>query len=91
MLAVQGLLVAISIASMLTAIFAFRFRAWHRRGLLALYFAFFLVLEGVLSWLFLPPGVMGVEVGYVCVAITALFVLAGHVVRNLERNADRDG
>lgn len=89
MLVLQSILVSVSIASMLTAVYAFRYRAWDKKLLLAGYFALFFAIEWAAESMFIPAGALGVEVGYVCFAITALFVLAGHFVQHLERLGER--
>ena len=81
---VTSLAVAFSIALLLTASFAFRFRNSRRPKLLAAYFLLFLALEWIGERFFLPPGSLGIEVAYVCFTLTAVFVGATWIVQRYE-------
>jgi hypothetical protein len=82
--------VAISIAAMLTAIFAFRFDAGRRPLALTGYFCLFLAVEWFAGHYFLPAGALGLETATVCAAIAALFGGATYIRDRLE-NSDGDG
>jgi len=68
--------VGFSVALVLTAMFAFRFRGWERPLRLFGYFALFLALEGVSAKFLLPPNVFGSEVGWVCLGLSVPFIVA---------------
>lgn len=78
------LIISASIATLLTAIFAFRFRTWNRKGLLAVYFLVFFGLELTLQELFIPPGALGLEVAAVCFFIAGLFIAATRFAMHAE-------
>jgi hypothetical protein len=78
--------VAGSIASVMTAVFAFRFRTWKAPRRLASYFATFFGLELAMERFVLPPGLLGIEVAAVCFAIALLFVGAILATRHLEQD-----
>ena len=63
---------ALGLASVLTAGFALRFRYWRSPKVLVAYFSFFFALEVVASTWLLPPDAFGVEIGVVCLVLTAL-------------------
>jgi hypothetical protein len=69
-------LVGISIAALLTSLFAFRFDAGRERWLLAFYFTLFLVIEWTASRFFLPADALGIEVAAVCFGLAILFAMA---------------
>jgi hypothetical protein len=68
--------VSFSIALVLTAFFAFRWRVWRRPGLLAAYFVLFFAVEWAVEAALLPEGALGPEVAYVCLGITGVLVVA---------------
>ena len=68
--------VAFSIASVLTAVFAFRFRNSRRPGVLVAYFLIFFVVEWLASHFFIPPGAFGIEIALICFPLTGVFVVA---------------
>ncbi len=80
-----GLVVAVSVASAFTALFAFRYRNWQRPKLLAVYFLGFAALEWTAGRLLLPEGALGIEVAIVCFALAVLFGGATVVARRIER------
>lgn len=82
--------VAIAIAAMLTAIFAFRFRPAKRPVALLAYFSLFLGIEWIAGHYFIPPGSLGIEVALVCGLIAVLFVGATILTERLERSARDD-
>lgn len=67
------LLVASSVALLLTALFAFRHDNGRRPGLLGVYFVGFFGLEWYAETRLLPPGTIPVEVAYVCFPLAAVF------------------
>jgi hypothetical protein len=71
-----SILVGISIAALLTSLFAFRFDMGRRPGVLAAYFALFLGIEWVASRFFLPPDALGLDVAAVCFGLAILFAAA---------------
>jgi hypothetical protein len=71
-----SVLVGISIAALLTSLFAFRFDAGRQRWLLAGYFTVFLVIESVAARFFLPADALGIEVAAVCFALAIVFAMA---------------
>jgi hypothetical protein len=79
-------LVGLSIASLLTAMFAFRFDAGRKVGVLVAYFALFFGIEWLADRFLLPPGALGMEVVYVCFALTILFVIGTGIVRRLDEH-----
>lgn len=83
----EALIVAGSIALLLTAAFTFRFRMWSRPGVVASYFATFFALEYAAEALLLPPGTLGLEVTYLCLPLVGVFGLAIVAARRLERAA----
>ncbi len=80
-----ALIVAASVASVFTALFAFRYRTWQRPKLLVVYFLGFAILEWTTARFLLPEGALGIEVAIVCFLLALLFVGATVVVRRLER------
>jgi len=85
---VTSLAVACSIALLLTASFAFRFRNSRQPKLLIAYFVLFLSLEWVGERYFLPRGALGIEVAAVCFALAAVFVAAIYLVGRYEASLD---
>jgi len=83
-----SLVVAFSIASVLTAIFAFRFRNSRRPWLLVGYFLVFFVAEWVASRFFIPPGAFGMEIALVCFPLAAIFVVASILSHRWEADDD---
>jgi len=71
-----SVLVGISIAALLTSLFAFRFDMGRERWLLAGYFVSFLVIEWIAARFFLPPDALGGEVAAVCFALAIIFAMA---------------
>lgn len=71
-----SILVGLSIAALLTSLFAFRFDAGREWRLLALYFSVFFGIEWGLSRYFLPKDALGIETAAVCFALAILFVMA---------------
>jgi hypothetical protein len=83
-----SIVVAFSIASVLTAIFAFRFRNSRRPLLLAGYFLVFFVVEWVASYFFIPPGAFGMEIALVCFPLTVVFIFASVLSHRWEADED---
>ena len=79
-----AVLIAVSIAAAMTAIFAFRFRVWGKPWTLVGYFALFQALELLAQSYWIPPGALGVEVALVCFAIAMLFAVASSVAKRAE-------
>ena len=84
------IVISLSIASALTAIFAFRFRTYKTPRVLAAYFTGFFLLELLAEKLVIPPGLLGLEVAWVCFAIALLFVVATLATRKLESDTEDD-
>ena len=86
-------LVGLSIASLLTAMFAFRYDAGRDPRVLVGYFALFFSIEWAAERFLLPPDVLGMEVAYVCFGLTILFVIGTTLVRRFdqrEKAAERE-
>ena len=81
---------AASIAAVLTASAALRFRLWKRPRTLVLYFLFFLAAESFLHGYFLPEIAMGIEVAYVCFPLAGVLTLASLGLRRHENNIGSD-
>jgi hypothetical protein len=77
-------LVGLSIASLLTAMFAFRHEAGRNPRVLVGYFLLFFAFETFAEHFLVPPGALGIQVAYVCFALTIPFVAAAVIVRKLE-------
>lgn len=84
------LVTALSIATLATALFAFRFQARRRPRTLLAYFVFVFGLEWVAQRMFLPPNAFGLEVAAVCGGITVLFLIAIALQRRLEESSRRE-
>jgi hypothetical protein len=82
-----SVLVGISIAALLTSLFAFRFDLGRERALLAGYFAFFLVIEWIATRFFLPPDALGSEVAAVCFVLAIIFAMATEYRQKKEAEA----
>ena len=67
---------ATGIATVLTALFALRFRTWRSPRILALYFIFFFSVEFAVTHWLLPEDAFGPEIGFVCLGISALVFAA---------------
>jgi hypothetical protein len=81
---------ATAAASLVTALFAFKFVYWRRPWLLAIYFAFFWVSEVIVDIYFLPPGIFGTGAIIMCFALTGLIVAVTYGVHQYEkRHSDR--
>jgi hypothetical protein len=78
------------LATVLTALFALRYRYWRSPRVLISYFSFFFVVElGVSHWM-LPPGAFGPEVGLVCLAVGALVMAAIYGLHRYENAVGED-
>jgi len=64
---------ALSFALLWTALFAFRFHFGRRPKLLAIYFAGFFAGEYLVGRS-LPEGALGIELTYLCLGLTIVFV-----------------
>ena len=82
-----SILVGISIAALLTSLFAFRFDAGREWWLLAGYFTLFLVVEWVATRIFLPADALGIEVAAVCFGLALLFAMATEYRQRKEAEA----
>jgi hypothetical protein len=83
------LLISFSIALLLTVVFAFRFGFWRRPWLLLVYYLVFQTLEGVGEYFFLPRDALPIEIAYVCLPLSAVFIGIIVVVRRYEETAVR--
>ena len=79
-------IIALSVASLLTASFAFRFGQMNRPGLLLAYFSLFLMIEWIGHTYFIPEGAFGIEVAYVCFGLTVPFIVAGVLRHRYEKS-----
>jgi hypothetical protein len=66
-------LTSFSTALLLTLIFGYRFSAMQNPKFLLFYFTLFFGLKWGGETLFLPPGAFGIEVAYICFALSAVF------------------
>ncbi len=88
---IDSILNPIAFSILLTSLYVLRFRGWERPVAVALYFAFFLTLEVVVSHSFLPPEAFGPGLGYVCLGLSLPVVGATFFVwRQERRQADSD-
>ena len=81
---------AAGIATVLTALFALRFRSWRNPGVLLMYFGFFFSTEFVVAQFILPPQAFGPEVGFVCLGISALTAAAIYGIDRYEKSTGED-
>ena len=83
---------ATGIAAVLTALFSLRYRLWRSPRVLFAYFGFFFVVEFVVAAWILPEDTFGSALGWVCLAIASLVVIATYGVDRYERanGEDRD-
>ena len=72
----HALMTSVGVTSLLTAVFALKFRYWRRPGILTLYAALFFGLEWVGHRYLLPQEVFGAWLGYLCLALTVPVVVA---------------
>lgn len=76
---------AIAFATAITAITAFRFRAWQKPAWVAAYFVLVAALEIAAEELVLPKDAVPPITAVVLFAIAAIFGIAALVVRRFER------
>lgn len=81
----EGILNGVGVATILTSLYVLRFRGWKNPWAVVAYFAFFLVLEAIVSQRFLPPGAMGPGVGYVCFGLSVPVLVAAYLVWRHEK------
>jgi hypothetical protein len=81
----ESTLNAISFSLLLTSLFILRFRGWKRPIAVAVYFAFFVVLEMIASRYFMPPGAFGSGLAIVCFGLTVPVLVAAYLVWRYER------
>jgi hypothetical protein len=79
--------VSLSIALVLTSLFAFRHHNWRRPRLLATYFVAFMGLEWLAEAFLLPPGAIPVEVAYVCFPLSFAFATACYGMHRYQQHA----
>ena len=79
------LLKATSVASLVTAMFAFKFGYWQRPRLLAAYFAFFWVFHAIGERYILPPDAFGPGAIILCFVLTGLIIAATYGVHQYEK------
>jgi hypothetical protein len=77
---------AFSFASVLTALFCFRYSLWVRPRHLAIYFTFFFALEVVLEKFFLPPGAIPIAAAWICFFLTAVFIAVSFLSYKYEQS-----
>jgi hypothetical protein len=82
--------VSLSVALVLTSLFAFRHHNWRRPRLLLAYFVCFMALEWGAEHYLLPPGAIPVEVAYVCFPLALAFAAACYVMGRYEHGLGRD-
>ena len=81
----ESILGGFAFALLLTSLYTLRFRGWRHPGRVAAYFAFFLVVEGVATRFFLPPGAFGPGFAWLCLFLTVPVLVAAWLVRRHER------
>ena len=81
----ESILNGLSFALLLTALFVLRFRGWKRPFMVVVYFLFFLVLEGVASTLFMPPGAFGPGFAILFFGLTVPVLVAIYLLWRHER------
>jgi hypothetical protein len=87
----ESTLNAISFSLLLTSLFILRFRGWKRPIAVAVYFAFFVVLEMIASHYFVPPGAFGSGLAIVCFGLTVPVLVAAYLVwRYEQRHGEAD-
>ena len=84
-------LTAFSIALLLTAMFAFRFRTWRRPGLLTGYFALFFALDWAAERFLLPPGAANVTIVWIFLPLAAVFAGASYLAHRYEEASGDSG
>ena len=85
----QSLLIAFSIALLLTSVSAFRFSNGRRPLFLLGYFLVFFSLEWLLAHFILPPDAFGLEIAWVCLGLTVPFVIGIILTERYEREERR--
>ena len=85
----EQILTALATTTLLTSIFALKFRYWNRPGLLLGYFLLFGVIEGVCHHYFVPTGALGYGLAYLLFALTVPVVVAISVLIRLEKRAGK--
>lgn len=86
----ESLLNPLAFATLLTSLYALRFRGWRRPIAVLGYFAFFAVLE-VVATSMLPPGAFGRGFAVLCLALAVPVLVAAFLVWRHERNQDELG
>jgi len=82
--------VSLSLAAVLTSLFAFRHDNWRRPRLLAVYFVAFLGLEWFAEAYLLPPDAIPVEVAYVCFPLSLAFVAGCVAMHRYQQRLERE-
>jgi len=77
-------LISLSITSVLTAMFAFRFGYLDRPVVLVAFAALIFCVESIGQHFFLPPGAVSIEVAWICFPLAAVFVGVTVLTRRLE-------
>jgi hypothetical protein len=83
------MIVSLSIASVLSALFCFRFHLWKQPKKVASYFLFFWFLEWGMEYFFLPPDIFGFELAIICFLLTGLIIAVGLFLEKLEKNNEQ--
>ncbi len=83
----EQLLTALATTTLLTSIFALKFRYWNRPKLLVGYFVLFGVIEGVCHHYFVPTGALGYGLAYLLFALTVPVIVAILIIIRLEKKA----
>lgn len=79
--------VSLSIALVLTSLFAFRHHNWRRPKLLSAYFAGFMTLEWLAETYLLPHGAIPIEVAYICFPLSFAFAAACYGMHRYQQHA----
>ncbi len=78
------MLVSLSVAALLAAMFTFRFRTWQHPLWGLAYFTLFAVVESVAQNVFLPAGTLPNEIAFICLPLAAIFVALTFALRKYE-------
>ena len=84
----EQLLTALATTTLLTSIFALKFRYWNRPKILVAYFILFGAIEGLCHHYFVPDGALGYGLAYLLFALTVPVIIAIMIIIRLEQ---RDG
>ena len=85
----HAVLTALAMTTLLTALFALKFRYWRRPKLLAAYAAVFFTAEYLGHAYFLPPDAFGSWIIILCFALSVPVLVAIYLLDRHEKRHDR--